>query len=69
MGQELWLTEKQLSQLDFLDAQFSACSGMEQTIASGIFKGRPHGGVSIAWNKSERVRQGKEYKIRKDSNH
>ena len=49
-GQELWLSEKQLPQLHQLDAQFVARSGMEEAVASGVLRGRPFGGVSIAWS-------------------
>ena len=50
MGQELWLSEKQLSSLHQLDTQFVARSGMEDSISQGIYRGRPHGGVSISWS-------------------
>ena len=50
MGQELWLTEKQLSTMSNLGAQFTARSAMEDAISSGILRGRPFGGVSIAWS-------------------
>ena len=50
MGQELWLQERQLSQLHQLDAQFVARSGMEQAVSTGLLRGRPFGGVSIAWS-------------------
>ena len=49
-GQELWLTEKQLPLLHQLDTQFTARSGMEEAVSSGVLRGRPHGGVSIAWS-------------------
>ena len=48
-GQELWLQEKQLSQMTDLGVQFVARSGMEEAVGSGMLKGRPFGGVSIAW--------------------
>ena len=51
-GQELWLPEKRLSDLSQLGVQFVARSGMEDSISSGIYNGRPHGGVSIAWSQS-----------------
>ena len=51
MGQELWLSEKQLTELHQLDAQFVARSGMEEAISSGILRGRPFGGVSLSWSK------------------
>ena len=51
-GQELWLPEKRLSDLTQLGVQFAARSGMEDSISSGIYNGRPHGGVSIAWSPS-----------------
>ena len=50
LGQELWLSEKQLSNLSSLGVQFVARSGMEEAISSGILRGRPFGGVSIAWS-------------------
>ena len=49
-GQELWLSEKRLSDLTQLGVQFVARSGMEESITRGIYAGRPHGGVSIAWS-------------------
>jgi hypothetical protein len=52
MGQELWLQEKQLSKLTSLGTQFVARSGMEERVESGIYRGRPYGGVSIAWNEN-----------------
>ena len=51
MGQELWLSEKQLTQLHQLETRFVARSGMEEAISSGILRGRPFGGVSISWSK------------------
>ena len=50
MGQEHWLSERQLPLLQKVDAQFVARSGMEEAISTGIYKGRPYGGVSIAWS-------------------
>ena len=50
MGQELWLTERQLSTMSCLGTQFVARSGMEDAISAGIWRGRPFGGVSIAWS-------------------
>ena len=50
MAQELWLSNKQLSQLKYLDAQFIASSGMEDAVSSGVMRGRPFGGVSITWS-------------------
>ena len=49
MAQELWLTEQQLPQLHKLGTQYVAQSGMQDAISNGIFRGRPYGGVSIAW--------------------
>ena len=43
--------QKNVSDLTQLDAQFVARSGMEQSFSSGIYNGRPHGGVSIAWSR------------------
>ena len=50
MGQELWLTERQHSTMSNLGTQFTARSAMEDAISAGIFRGRPFGGVSIAWS-------------------
>ena len=50
MGQELWLSEKQLTLLHQLGTSFFARSGMEQSLSSGVMRGRPHGEVSIAWS-------------------
>ena len=50
-AQELWLQEKQLSQLQQLDSQFTAHSGMESAVSAGMLRGRPFGGVSIAWSR------------------
>ena len=49
-GQELWLSEKRLSDLSQLGVQFVARSGMEDAMTKGIYAGRPHGGVSVAWS-------------------
>ena len=49
MGQELWLMERQLPVLAELGVQFAARSGMENAASSGVHRGRPFGGVSIAW--------------------
>ena len=49
-GQELWLPEKRLSDMTQLGVNFVARSGMEDAFSSGIYNGRPHGGVSIAWS-------------------
>ena len=50
MIQEHWLSESKLQQLQQTDAQFVACSGMEDVVSSGIYRGRPFGGVSILWS-------------------
>ena len=50
MAQELWLSERRLSELCHLGVQFVAHSGMEDSMSRGIYNGRPHGGVSIAWS-------------------
>ena len=50
MAQELWLPENRLSQLTSLGVQFVARSGMEEAVSNGIMRGRPYGGVSIAWS-------------------
>ena len=48
--QEHWLSESQLHHFHQLDAQFVARSGMEDAVSSGIYRGRPFGGVSICWS-------------------
>ena len=50
LSQETWLTEKQFSLLSSLGSQFVARSSMEDAISTGVFRGRPFGGVSIAWS-------------------
>ena len=50
LGQELWLTEKQLPLLHQLNTQFTARSGMEEAVSRGVWRGRPYGGVSVAWS-------------------
>ena len=50
MSQEHWLTEKQLPRLKELGVQFSARSGMEPAVSTGVLRGRPFGGVCIAWS-------------------
>ena len=50
MGQELWLAEKQLPTMSSLGVQFVARSGMEEAVSTGILRGRPFGGTSIAWS-------------------
>ena len=52
LGQEHWLSEKNLSEFSSLGVQFVARSGMEDAISTGIYRGRPFGGVSIAWSSS-----------------
>ena len=49
LGQEHWLSDQQLPQLQQIGAQFVARSGMEEAISNRIFPGRPYGGVCIAW--------------------
>ena len=49
-AQELWLPENRLTNMSELGVQFVARSGMEDAYSSGIYSGRPHGGVSIAWS-------------------
>ena len=49
-AQEHWLSEKQLHLMHQLNSQFTARSGMEQSLSSGVMKGRPYGGISIAWS-------------------
>ena len=50
MSQEHWLSEQQLPLLEQLGVQYVARSGMEEEISSGILRGRPFGGVGIAWS-------------------
>ena len=50
MAQELWLPENRLSCLQELGVNFTAHSGMEDAVSSGILRGGPYGGVSIAWS-------------------
>ena len=50
MSQETWLSENCLSDLSQLGVQFEARSGMEDAIYRGIYSGRPHGGIFIAWS-------------------
>ena len=50
MGQELWLSEKQLPSLHQLGSQFVARSGMEDATSNRVMLGRPFGGVSITWS-------------------
>lgn len=52
MGQELWLQEKHLSMMNSLGSQFTASSGMEEKLSTGILRGHPFGGISIAWSSS-----------------
>ena len=50
LAQELWLPESRISQLQQLGVNYVAHSGMEEAVSSGILRGRPFGGVSIAWS-------------------
>ena len=50
MIQEHWLSENQLHKLQQLNCQFVARSGMENAISTGIYRGRPFGGVAICWS-------------------
>ena len=50
-GQEHWLSNKQLPQLQKLNAQYVARSGMEDAVSAGVMRGRPHGGVRILWSR------------------
>ena len=50
MCQEHWLSESQIPLMQNLGCQFFARSGMEEAISSGIYRGRPFGGVGIAWS-------------------
>ena len=48
--QEHWLSEQQLHQLQQLNCQYVARSGMEDALSSGVFRGRPFGGVALCWS-------------------
>ena len=48
--QEHWLSNHQLPRLQQLNVQYFAQSGMEDAISSGIYRGRPFGGVAICWS-------------------
>ena len=50
MLQEHWLSELQLSTLQQLKTQYTAQSGMEDAVTSGVYRGRPFGGVAICWS-------------------
>ena len=50
LSQELWLPENRLTELSNLGVQYVAQSGMEDAMSRGIYAGRPHGGVAIAWS-------------------
>ena len=50
MLQEHWLSEFHLSKLQQLNCQYVAHSGMEDSVSSGIYRGRPYGGVAICWS-------------------
>ena len=50
MGQEHWLSDKQMHQLQYLNAQYISRSGMEDAVSSGVLRGRPYGGVCITWS-------------------
>ena len=50
MLQEHWLSEHQLQQLQQLGVQFVARSGMEEAVTTGVYRGRPFGGVAICWS-------------------
>ena len=50
MLQEHWLSELQLQQLQQLNTQYVARSGMEDAVTTGVFRGRPFGGVAICWS-------------------
>ena len=51
LGQELWLSERQLHQMDNMNVEYVAHSGMEDALSAGVLKGRPFGGVSISWSR------------------
>ena len=48
--QEHWLSEQNLNKMSELGVNYVARSGMEDRIASGIYSGRPFGGVGISWS-------------------
>ena len=50
MGQEHWLSDHNLTQLKQLNVQYVARSGMEEALSAGVMRGRPFGGVCIAWS-------------------
>ena len=50
MLQEHWLSEQQLLRMQHLGVQYVARSGMEDAISSGVYRGRPFGGVAICWS-------------------
>ena len=50
MAQETWLSEAQIPRLKELGVQYVARSGMEHAVSTSILRGRPFGGVSIAWS-------------------
>ena len=49
-GKKHWLSNKQLHLFQSIQAQYYAFSGMEEAVSSGVLRGRPFGGVSIAWS-------------------
>ena len=50
MGQEHWLSDHDLTKLKQLNVQYVAQSGMEEALSAGVMRGRPFGGVCIAWS-------------------
>jgi len=51
--QEHWLTPEKLFLLNQLHPEFSGCgvSAMANKLVSGVFHGRPYGGVGLLWRK------------------
>ena len=49
-SQEIWLPENRLSELCDLGVQFVAHSGMENAVTNSIMRGRPYGGLCLAWS-------------------
>ena len=50
LGQELWLSEHQLHQMNDMNCEYVTRSGMEDALSAGVLRGRPFGGVSISWS-------------------
>ena len=50
LGQELWLSEHQLHQMNDLNVEYVARSGMEDALSAGVLRGPPFVGVRISWS-------------------